>query len=76
MKIFGDLGSGNCLKVKYTAADPNLELVAFLEVQEVDDLGRQPSGEIVAPLLDFHRSLPDSTHVHLGGAVPSVNVVL
>jgi hypothetical protein len=57
------------------AAHSNVDLVAFLEVQELDDLGRQPNGEIVAPLLDFHRPLLDSTPVDLGGALSSVNAV-
>jgi hypothetical protein len=58
------------------AADPNIDLVTFLEVQDLNDLGRQPKGEIVTPLLDFHRPLLDGTHIHLDGAAFSVNAAL
>jgi len=53
-----------------------VDIGAVLQAQELDDLGRQPDGEIVVPLLDFHRPLLDSTRVLLGGAHFSVNAVL
>jgi hypothetical protein len=58
------------------AADPNVDVVAFLETQEIKDLGRQSNGELIVPLFDFHRTLQDCTHVHLDGADSSVNDVL
>jgi hypothetical protein len=58
------------------AAGPNVDSIAILEAQELEGLGRQPNGEIVAPLLDFQRHLLDGTRVHLGGAACAVNVAL
>src|SRR5262245_55805131 len=49
------------------AGDPNIDLVTFREAHDLDDFGRQPNGKLVTPLFDFHRTLLDSTHVHLGG---------
>ena len=53
-----------------------VDIGAVLQAQELDDLGRQPDGEIVVPLLDFHRPLLDSRRVLLGEAASTANAAL
>jgi glutathione S-transferase len=69
MKIFGDLGSGNCLKVKYTADHLGLpytwEHVDIIkgETRTPESLTRFPLGRIPAVEFDDGRRLAESNAI-------------
>ena len=69
MKIFGDLGSGNCLKVKYTADHLGLPYtwvpvdITKGESKTPEFLGRFPFGRIPAVELDDGRRLAESNAI-------------
>jgi glutathione S-transferase len=69
MKIFGDLGSGNCLKVKYTADHLGLPYtwlpvdVTKGETRTPEFLARFPFGRIPAVELDDGRRLAESNAI-------------
>jgi glutathione S-transferase len=69
MRIFGDLGSGNCLKVKYTADKLGLTYtwvhidIMKGESRAPDFLGRFPKGRIPAVEFSDGRSLAESNAI-------------
>ncbi len=69
MKIFGDLRSGNCLKVKYTAdylqLDYQWQDVDIMQGQSrtVEFLSLNPQGQVPTIILDDGRSLAQSNAI-------------
>ncbi len=69
MRIYGDLGSGNCLKVKYTANHLGLPYtwvpvdIMKGETRTPEYLGRFPLGRIPAVELDNGRCLAESNAI-------------
>ena len=69
MRIYGDLGSGNCLKVKYTADHLGLPY-AWIDVDIMKDesrtpefLARNPQGQVPVIELDDGRTLAQSNAI-------------
>lgn len=71
MKIYGDMGSGNCLKVKYTADYLGLPYewipvdIMNGESRTPDYLAMNPAGEVPVALFDDGRALAQSNAIIL-----------
>ena len=69
MKIYGDLGSGNCLKVKYTADHLGLSYdwvpidILNNESRTPDFLARNPQGQVPVIEMDDGRTLAQSNAI-------------
>lgn len=69
MKIYGDLGSGNCLKVKYTAGHLRIAYtwvdvdIMTGESRTSDFLARNPQGQVPVIELDDGRCLAQSNAI-------------
>ena len=78
MRIYGDIGSGNCLKVKWTAQRLNLPFdwieVDILkgESRTADFLAMNPAGQVPAVILEDGRALAQSNAIMLHLAEGSV----